>query len=349
MVVRETRKSTCAGWRGAVLDGFGPAAQRLGPLTQPGTVVLGFDDDQEFHLNDWSFAQLCRLAGVSKDTLNRLSPETASRALQETLPPGDKPVQLLTADKSLRAVHGASYTRLFNVDLLNEVREFATDFQPPQEAAAELTPQANADDVPPWEDPQPPSRPRGGTGLYCGEQDMFCFLVDPTGWTEIEGEAFAPGFFLWNSEVGRRSVGIQTFWFQAVCQNHIVWDAIEVVEFTRKHTANVHESLAEIRRLIATLVEKRDQRRDGFVNVIRKAMASKLGDDADAVMDVLNKHGIVRKLAKEATEAAQRQGALTIFAVADALTRIAGHMVNAGDRTEADQRASALLALAAEA
>ena len=68
------------------------------------------------------------------------------------------------------------------------------------------------------------------------------FLVDPLGWTEIDGEAFAPGFYAWNSEVGRRSIGIETFWFQAVCQNHIVWDAVEVVEFSRKHTANVHEA-----------------------------------------------------------------------------------------------------------
>ena len=51
-----------------------------------------------------------------------------------------------------------------------------------------------------------------------GEQDMFCFMIDPTGWIEIEGENFAPGFFVWNSEVGRRSLGIQTFWFQAICQ-----------------------------------------------------------------------------------------------------------------------------------
>jgi hypothetical protein len=61
----------------------------------------------------------------------------------------------------------------------------------------------------------------GGTGLYCGEQDMFCFLIDPHGWTEIGGETFAPGFFLWNSEVGRRSLGVETSWYQAVCQNHI--------------------------------------------------------------------------------------------------------------------------------
>src|SRR5436189_5016860 len=127
----------------------------------------------------------------------------------------------------------------------------------------------------------------GATGLYAGEQDMFCFLIDPAGWTEIHGEAFAPGFFLWNSEVGRRSLGIQTFWFQAACQNHIVWDAVEVAEFTRKHTANVHESLGEIRRIIEALVARRDERRDGFVKVIGRAMQERLGSDADAPLTAL--------------------------------------------------------------
>src|SRR5205823_12486340 len=123
----------------------------------------------------------------------------------------------------------------------------------------------------------------GGTGLYCGEQDMFVFLIDPLGWAEINGEHFAPGFFLWNSEVGRRSIGIQTFWFQAVCANHIVWDAVEVVDFSRKHTANVHDSLGELRRIIEGLVAKRDARRDSFAKVIGKAMQEQLGTDADDV------------------------------------------------------------------
>ncbi len=59
-------------------------------------------------------------------------------------------------------------------------RQFATNFVPPQKAGNG----ENASD--------------GGTNLHCSEQDMFCFLIDPTGWTEIEGEAFTPGFFLWN-------------------------------------------------------------------------------------------------------------------------------------------------------
>jgi len=66
------------------------------------------------------------------------------------------------------------------------VQEFSPGFQPPQTAMND------------------------GTGLYCGEHDMFAFLTDPTGWTEIEGQAFAPGVFAWNSKVGRRSLGIQT-------------------------------------------------------------------------------------------------------------------------------------------
>ena len=166
-------------------------------------------------------------------------------------------------------------------------------------------------------------------------------------WAEIEGEAFAPGFFVWNSEVGKRTVGISTFWFQAVCANHIVWDAVEVQEFSRKHTANVHEALAGIRRTLEQLVELRDARRDGFVAVMRKAMQEKLGDDAEEATKLLARSGISRQLATKALDIAGQQGRLTIFAVVDALTRMSGNLRNAGERLEADQKAAALLELVA--
>ncbi len=310
-----------------------------------GRLSLTLGADGTFNMNDWSFSQLCRLAGVSKETVNRVSPETAGRIFFETLPGDGKPLQALTSDSMIRAIHQASYTRLYNVELLAVVREFATDFQPPQAAATGVTKTAVANDDVPFEpDPEPIEPPC--TGLYCGEQDMFCFLIDPTGWAEINGEAFAPGFFLWNSEVGRRSVGVQTFWFQAVCQNHIVWDAVEVVDFSRKHTANVHESLNEIRHIIENLVEKRDDRRDGFVRLIQGAMETRLGDDADACMSILRKQGITRQLASQALEIAKENGRFTIFSVVDALTRLSSDFKNAGDRTEADARAGRLLALA---
>lgn len=299
-----------------------PPKKTLVSPDENGGLDLSAGEHGAFTLNDWSFSQLCRLAGVGKETVNRLTPETASRVFGETLPAHDKPLQLYVQGDRLRSLHAASYTRLFNSHVLSVVQEFATDFEPPQKGF------------------------NGATGLYAGEQDMFAFLIDPAGWTDIGGEAFAPGFFVWNSEVGSRSVGIETFWFQAVCQNHIVWDAVEVVEFTRKHTRNVHEALSEIRRIIEALVEKRDERRDGFVRVIEKAMETRLGDDADEVKKVLHREGIPRQLAKKALEVAEQQGALTVFALVDALTRLCREKENAGDRTAADQQVSRLLNLA---
>ena len=296
--------------------------QALRPSATTDYLQLGIGNDGAFLMNDWSFGQLCNLAGVKKGTVNRLSPDTANRVFYETLPQGNKPLQMFTDEDRVRSIHAASYTRLHNADLLATVQEFATDFRPPQEATG------------------------GGSGLYCGEQDMFAFLIDPTGWAEIEGEAFAPGFFVWNSEVGRRSLGIQTFWFQQICQNHIVWDAVEVVEFSRKHTTNVHEALGEVRRIIERLVARRDERRDGFVKVIRKAMETKLGNDADEAALELAKNGISKTVANEALEIAKQKGGFTIFALVDALTQLAGKVDFAGERAEADGRAASLLALA---
>lgn len=152
---------------------------------------------------------------------------------------------------------------------------------------------------------------------------------------------------MWNSEVGRRSLGIQSFWFQRVCQNHIVWDATEVVEFSRKHTANVRDGLNGIRDIIESLVARRDQRRDSFASVIKKAMTERLGHDADEVAKALSAEKIPGHLIKEALEIARRHGAFTIFAIVDALTKLTQSVRYAGDRTELDARIGQLLALAA--
>ncbi|MEK7793587.1 MAG: DUF932 domain-containing protein [Candidatus Hydrogenedentota bacterium] len=280
-------------------------------------------NEEPFAMTDWSFSQLCKLAEVSKDTVNQLSPQTASHVFQETLPRGSKPLQVFALGRTIRSVHGVSYTRLYNADVLGLALEFVTDFEAPQEAM------------------------NGGTGLYCGEQDMFAFLIDPTGWTEIEGQAFAPGFFLWNSEVGRRSVGVQTFWFQAVCQNHIVWDAVEVIEFTRKHTTNVHEALENIRTILHNLTKKRDKRRQGFVRIMKRAMGQSLDPDMEQTLELVCRYGVRRALAQRAIEHAKQEGALTIFSLVDALTRMSQDIPYAGDRAAADATASQLLALAA--
>jgi hypothetical protein len=299
--------------------------QTLSPEFHDGIVSLSLERGGVAGLNDWSFTQLCRLAGVSKETLNRFRPETAANALRDTLPSGRKPIQLLTTPNTIRSIHGVSYTRLWNDELIETVRDAAPNFEPPQTAFS------------------------GGTGMYCGQQDMFLFMIDPTGWVEFNGEAFAPGFFVWNSEVGRRSLGMQSFWFQRICQNHLVWDATQVVEFTRKHTANVQDGLDEIRRQIQTLVSLRDARRDQFAAVIRKAMSTFLGTDAEEVSRELAKYDIPRHYIKDAMAIAQAQGGFTIYALVDALTRQTQNLTYVSDRAEADYKIAQLLSLAVAA
>jgi hypothetical protein len=128
---------------------------------------------------------------------------------------------------------------------------------------------------------------------------------------------------------------------------YLVWDAVEVVEFSRKHTANVRDGLDEIRAIVTDLVRKRGERQDGFVKVVRKAMRESLGENAEQALAKVLAAGIPSRLAQEAIESAQRLGRLTIFAVVDALTRMSQRVFYAGDRTELDAKAAGLLALAA--
>ena len=236
--------------------------QTLQPQVADGQLILSLENGETTLLNDWSFSQMCRLSGMSKETVNRLQPHTATLAFRDTLPYGEKPLQLLTTGKTVRSVHGVSYTRL------------------------------------------------------------------------------------WNSEVGRRSLGMQTFWFQRICQNHIVWDAVQVVEFTRKHTANVQDGLLEIRRHIEALVARRDARRDQFATVLKKAMHTRLGSDAEDVTKELTRRNIPQHYVREALAIARTQGGFTIFALVDALTRLTQRVSFAADRADMDGRVAQLLALA---
>ena len=79
---------------------------------------------------------------------------------------------------------------------------------------------------------------------------------------------------------------------------------------------------------------------------IRKAMETKLGEDADEVLKQLAKNGIPRGAAREALKIAEQKGAFSIFALVDALTQLSGKVSFAGDRSEADVKSAKLLSLA---
>jgi hypothetical protein len=262
---------------------------------------------------------------VARVTVNRLSPPTAAKVLEETLPFEGKPVQLFAADQTIRSIHGTSYTRLYSHDLVRAILDAAGgQFAPP------------------------PVGFNGGTGLYAGEEDCFVFLVDRDYGLEVGGQEFWPGLVAWNSEIGRRTVGLETFYFQRVCANHIIWGAANVVRNVWKHTAKVAGALDEIQRAVAGL---RDHHRDGagvFAEVVKKSMGMEVARDADGAAEFLVKQGIFKKLADGVgSYLTAQQRAFTLFNLVDALTAANRGLLFAGARTEADQKASSLLTLAA--
>ena len=278
--------------------------------------------DAELALNDWSFGQLCGLAGLDKGTLNRLTPRMASQVLQRMLPPTDRPWEILATWGTVRAIHALSYAPLWNNELISVLREFAALWRPPLPNSLE------------------------SSNLFCGEQDMFCFLIDSAGSVEIENEEFVPGVVAWNSEVGRRPLGIQAFWYQRGCRNHLLWDPLFTVPRVRKHIGDVRQGLDQIGRVIEALERRRSERRDEFVRVVRKAQRLRLGRQGDEVLLRLLNLGVAPRLARRALDSTLSEGRLTIFGVAEALTRLSQSQTYVAERTALDTMAASLLALA---
>ena len=75
-------------------------------------------------------------------------------------------------------------------------------------------------------------------------------------------------------------------------------------------------------------------------------MEQTLGADAEEALKALAEHGVSRGLARQAVESVAG-GRFTVFALVDALTRLARQVENAGDRTAVDVQAATILALAA--
>ena len=60
--------------------------QRPSRLTVTSDLKLVVDDETALFLMDWAFGQLCRLAKVNKETMNRLTRRMASQILQRMWP-----------------------------------------------------------------------------------------------------------------------------------------------------------------------------------------------------------------------------------------------------------------------
>lgn len=200
----------------------------------------------------WSFSQLSQLAGVPADLLrtqceNSLAPLAADNLNAGMAVIRDvKEVGILlredidTFDTTLAAATGPNYGRIWNSQVTAElVKRFGngttdSDWRVPGTFGKALE-----------------NVTKENTTFYASDRDMFVFLADETNRINLpnrrngEQGSLARGFFVYNSEVGSKTLGLAFFLFDYVCCNRIVWGVQEFEKIAIRHTSGAPDRWLE--------------------------------------------------------------------------------------------------------
>ncbi len=305
-------------------------------------------------LTHWSMGQLSMQASAPAGYLRQLPATLAAQNINHGLkarPDQDKKSALLFHQNGslvLRAAVSESYTRIWNADISERLLQLQQDnpnWVNPM-AYQVIEPGKNGG-WPTMSNEMVPS------GLYASDHDMFAFLIDQSKTFEGSPEGLKRGFFVWNSEVGASSFGIQTFLYDRVCGNNIVWGASNVMEFKIRHIGNADERAFQNLRFE---LKKYSESASGEIEtMVRKAKLIELGATKE---DVLNSvfalaqkvkaPELTRSRIDEAlTVADKRQDRYgnpnTLWAVVSGLTEASQFSAYADERTKVDRAAGKLL------
>ncbi len=294
-------------------------------------------------LTNWAFSQIASRASAPTGYLKDLPAQLAADCLNHGLRQSgseDKGAQLLLgsprtdAATVARALTSDKYSRIWNADITARLLEL--------EARG------------PW---QPaPAAFDGSRGLYLGDRDMFAFMVDNERriFEKGPGGGLSRGFFCWNSEVGDRTFGIMTFFYEYVCGNHRVWGAQNIAEAKIIHIG--HDQSAKAFDMMAIEVKKYAEAstRDDEL-MVERCRRHVLGAKKDDVLDAIFKlkvpaltKGLAGKAYDLACQRVDWYGAPnTVWGYAGGLTEIARDMPNASDRFALDSAATKIMEMAA--
>jgi hypothetical protein len=235
---------------------------------------LKLTGDQAYELTDWSFSQLCDYAQADRKIIDRLKLATASQVLSEVFPVGDRPLQVLTTDNTVRSLHRISYERLFSADVL----ELALD------EVMHLT--GKYDEV------------SKASGFFSSDRDMHAFFVDESAWTYYWDEKLAPAFVVWNSEVGACSVGIRAGWYHAASNGFILSGSSCPISYARRHSRGVNDAFNHIRKQIQNWSETLDEQSDRLMRQLSWARTETFTPTNNVLKKMLVEMGLSSEQAK---------------------------------------------------
>lgn len=256
-------------------------------------------EDKEVTPNHWSFGQLCSLAGAPAGYLRQLPAKIAGINLQyglvDTRDVGIK--AYYQEGGELMAATGQNYGRVLDIDIVKAVQQVAGNGNGDTRWKVPGVLNWGDGTYNPFVDPT-----KDTTTLYASDRDVFIFLVDDTHPIEIgklsngEPDLIFRGFYVWNSEVGSKSMGISTFLLRGVCQNRNLWGQQDVQSMMIRHTKNAPERFAsEVGPALLEYSNASDTYVINGINAAKQAIVAKKDEDR---LEFLGKRGFTQRQAQ---------------------------------------------------
>lgn len=341
----DERYSSLSDMHAASLREFKDASKVIVPVrsltahAQDGSVILNGSTGKQALLTNWSFGQLASKAKAPPSYLRSLPAPLAAECINDGLRriDADDEMMLLFGNVSnpenlkLRGLTSVDYSRIWNHEVIERLQKLEAEgtFQPA------------------------PAAFDGSRGLYLGDRDMFAFMVDNDRriFEKGPGGGLSRGFFMWNSIVGARSIGVATFLYEYVCGNHRVWGAKDVKELRIAHihtdTEKAFAKLAvELRKYADSSAEEDEAK-------VEAARNFQIAATKDEVLDTVFKmvSNLSRTRISQAYDAAEAHtdwygSPRSAWGLAGGLTEIARDLPNADERAALDKAAGQVMEMA---
>lgn len=314
-------------------------------MDDPEKLMLAFNDTEVAPTN-WSFGQLSSLSGAPAGYLRKLPSAIAGINLQYGLQNlRTENAKLYYNENQLLAATGVEYGRVHDHELVSAVQRIAgngvSDTRWKIPGAIDWT----NGTYNPFVDPTLDT-----TTLYASDRDVFMFLVDDTHPIDIgklpngDPDLVFRGFYVWNSEVGSKTLGISTFLLRGVCQNRNIWGQQDKQSMTIRHSKNAPQRFAA--EVGPALVEYSNQSELGILVDINKAREAIVATTDDDRVEFLGKNGFSAKQAKKIIDTVIQEEDTkprSVWDFVQGITAVARTIKNTDDRLDLERAAGKLM------
>lgn len=310
------------------------------------SIVVSTNGGKILTPTNYVFGSIAYQAGAPATYLRTLPASLAARCINEGLrKEAEGEVKLFHNGDQLRGVTSATYGRIYDADLVSAVRKIAGDGVGDTRWKVPGMIDWSKGTYNPYVDIS-----KDTTTLYASDRDVFLFLVDDTHPIEIGKLADGSpdyvfrGFYVWNSEVGARSMGISTFLLRGVCCNRNLWGVEDQLTMTIRHTKFAPERFVED--FNKTLVAYSTSSAAPIVAKVEAAKKLILVKTDEQRAEFFSKLGLTRAQAKAAaTRGLEEEGHMPVSAwdLTQCLTALARYTSKTDERVMFERKADVVM------